>query len=159
MPEAIPPELKHRLRTTLLRCGPFESDRALRATFVDARIAPWRDAIPDNTPSRGRRVDDLIDALCDQSNDRGENALVLFLQTLADRANPGDACHHHLAQLAGELAAVSPDRAGAAEPATPTETGPRYIIHADNSQIGAIGDHARVAGGIHFDPPPRENDA
>jgi hypothetical protein len=41
-------------------------------------------------------------------------------------------------------------------PSRITETGPRYIIHAENSQIGAIGDHARVAGGIHLHaaPPP-----
>jgi hypothetical protein len=39
----MPSELLSRLQATLLRCGPFDSDSALRAVFVDARITPWRD--------------------------------------------------------------------------------------------------------------------
>jgi len=26
----------------------------------------------------------------------------------------------------------------------------KYIIHAENSEIGVIGDNAKITGGIHF---------
>lgn len=89
MPEALPPELEQRLRAALLRCGPFDSDSSLRAVFVDARIAAWRDDIPDNTPSRGKRVAAFIEGLLEQHDNAGNNALALVLHVLADRTPPG----------------------------------------------------------------------
>jgi hypothetical protein len=38
---SIPPDLHNRLYTTLLRCEAFESNDALEALFVDARISQW----------------------------------------------------------------------------------------------------------------------
>jgi hypothetical protein len=43
----IPPELKKRLRETLARCGPFDSNETLTAAFTDDRIYPWRGCVPD----------------------------------------------------------------------------------------------------------------
>ena len=57
----LPSDFSRCLRYTFNRCGPFDSDRTLRAIFVDARIHPWRDAIADNTPSRAARIDALIE--------------------------------------------------------------------------------------------------
>lgn len=100
----FPSELIHRLRETLACCSDLESDRALRALFVDARLAPWRNLIPDNTPNRAVRVNDLINTLYDRTNTAGENALVLFLHILADNTDSADALHAILTFLAEELA-------------------------------------------------------
>ena len=149
MLEFLPPELEQRLRTTLLRCGPFASDRALRAVFVDARIATWRDDIPDNTPSRGKRVAFLIDALMEQSAASGDNALVLFLQVLADRTSPGDACRNQLTQLAAALDGALPATEAPASPGGASTSG-KYNIHIHGGQVGSIGDGAHIEGGINF---------
>ncbi len=149
MPEFLSPELEQRLRATLLRCGPFASDRALRAVFVDARIAAWRDDIPDNTPSRGKRVAFLIDALMEQSAASGDNALVLFLRVLADRASPGDACHNQLAQLAAALEGALPATGASSSPSGASTSG-KYNIHIHGGQVGNIGDSAHIEGGINF---------
>ncbi len=58
---AIPPDLLNRLRDTLARCNSLTSDRAVRDLFVDARLAPWRNRVPENTPDRETRVNALID--------------------------------------------------------------------------------------------------
>ena len=153
MPEAIPAKLEQRLRRTLLRCGPFESDAALCTVFVDARIAGWRDHIPDSTPSRARRVEAFIESLRDRRNANGEEALVLFLHVLADRTPSGDSCRRELATCAAELAALSevtPDEAPPTSQSTP-QAGSKYNITIHGGQIGVIGDGAKIEGGMHFD--------
>lgn len=101
----IPPHLSPRLRSTLLRCAIFASDAQVHALFVDARLHPWRDTIPDAaTPDE--RVDALIDRLYDQQNRQGESALLLFLHVLADRLDPEDANRRRIHDLMEELAYV-----------------------------------------------------
>jgi two-component system NtrC family response regulator len=87
---------------TLIACGPFTDDQALRALFVDARISPWRNQLSQSsTPiSRVRMV---IELLHDQYNDRQENALALFLQVLCDQTDSNTRCFGQLIQLADEL--------------------------------------------------------
>ncbi|MBN2006924.1 MAG: hypothetical protein JXA21_26455, partial [Anaerolineae bacterium] len=149
MPEALPSELEQRLRAALLRCGPFDSDSSLRAIFVDARIAAWRDDIPDNTPSRGKRVAAFIEGLLDQRDNAGNNALALVLHVLADRTPPGDSCHRELAELANAVQnAVIVVSGSPPPPLTPLSA--KYEIHVHGGQIGAIGDNAKIEGGIHF---------
>jgi len=94
--------LYRQLRTTLLSCGPFDSNDQLKAVFVDARISLWRHAIPQ-TGSAAGRADAIIGYLTDQYNTQQENALVLFLRVLSERMDPGDICHHDLAQAADRL--------------------------------------------------------
>lgn len=149
MPEALPPELEQRLRVALLRCGPFDSDRELRAIFVDTRIARWRDDIPDNTPSRGKRVELFIESLVDQRDDAGNNTLALVLRVLADRTPPGDSCHRELAELADAVQNAVVAVPGSPPPPT-TPQGAKYEIHVHGGQIGAIGDNTKIEGGIHF---------
>ncbi len=98
----IPPDLYRRLRNTLLRCGPFDSGRKLRATFIDSRITQWYDRIPVTT-NPVECMDSLISILHDRCNSRQENALVLFLRVLADRSAPGESCRSELIKLASEL--------------------------------------------------------
>lgn len=96
-------DLHQRLQAVLLRCGSFASDRALWMMFVDARLAPWQDALPE-AASPQERVRAVIAALVDQSNAHGENALALLLRVLSENTPPGNACHWDLAELAQEVA-------------------------------------------------------
>ncbi len=98
----LPPDLARRLRDTLTRCGPFDSDRSLRAVFTDARLYPWRDSVPE-ADSRAERVNALIAALLERRDIHGNPALALFVEVLAESVPAGDACHRDLATLAAEL--------------------------------------------------------
>jgi tetratricopeptide (TPR) repeat protein len=100
----ISPILYQKLRKTLLMCGPFESDRDLRITFVDTRLFVWRDRLPEASTATAR-AQNLISFLIDKYNNQGENALVLFLHVLQEQISPNDACHSELATLAYELEA------------------------------------------------------
>lgn len=113
---AILPDLNRRLHEVLSRCGPFDSNAALYTSFTDARIAAWRDRVPDSAYNRAERITALIDALCDQYNTQGNNALVLFLRVLQDTIPAEDACFTDLASLIRDLAPYlapgTPDAAG-----------------------------------------------
>lgn len=99
---ALSRELLADLRETLLSCGPFYSGKALQALFVDARVKPWRNNLPDADSNAGR-VDAVISYLVSRRNRQGENALWLLAQVLQDRTDPEDACHHQLDQIAQRL--------------------------------------------------------
>ena len=91
----IIPGLYSRLRTVLARCGPFTSDKELKALFVDARISGWRGKLRE-ADSSDVRVSLLIDSLCGCYNNAQENALVLFLHVLVDQTDMKDECYHRL---------------------------------------------------------------
>ncbi len=148
--QGLPPDLARRLRETLSRCGPFESDRALRAAFVDARLAPWRDSLPE-ADSRAVRVNALIAALLDRRDIHGNPALVLFVEVLAESVAPGDACHGDLAALAVEMRQeLQREGEVPSAPSAPALHEGKYTIHVHGGQVGAIGDGTHVEGGIHF---------
>jgi CheY-like chemotaxis protein len=93
-----------------LNCGPFATASELNAIFVEKRLVPWRNRLPEaNSPTA--RVEGVIDFLHDQYSNTGENALVLFLRVLSERLDSEDTCHHSLVNLADELEheAKSPD--------------------------------------------------
>ena len=138
---AIPPELTHRLHETLARCNALESDRMLRAVFVDTRLAPWRDRVPENTPDRATRVNLLIAALCDKTN-----ALALLLHVLAEDAHTGDALHGELLDLAQTLEAFPATDLATLIDLTPPHAPRQTIING--GQIGVVGDH--TPGLSHF---------
>ncbi len=145
----IPGDLYERLQAALLRCGPFDSDRALRSLFVDARLSAWRDLLPEAS-SRVERARAIIDALSERANSAGENALVLLLRVLAENTPPGDACRGQLTALAGEVAAtlragVSPGGA----PSAPPPVGPSVF----NQQGQHVGTQINVAGDYYAAPP------
>ena len=145
----ILPELSQRLRDTLVRCSALESDRAMRAIFVDVRLAPWRDHVPENAPNRAARVALLVAALADQTSAHGDNALVLLLDVLAESLSPDNALHNELLALARTLESFP-----ATDVATFAETVPTYASRyttMTGGQVGVIGDNAHVEGGIHFD--------
>jgi hypothetical protein len=90
------------IRSVLLRCGPFHSDRQLSTTFVDERIAPWGNLLYE-ADSQTERVDNLISLLSQRRNNKQENALILFLQVVLDKTHPVDGCHAELVALIDRL--------------------------------------------------------
>ncbi len=104
---SIPPDLSQRLHKTLLRCDSFDSNGALAAVFVDARISQWAADLPEAS-SKGERVRAILKYLADKRNTRGENALVLFLDVLYEPLAPTDALRQGLVVLAAELEQYMP---------------------------------------------------
>lgn len=101
--DGLPSTIYAPLKQALLDCGPFESDDALRAIFVDERLKPWRHSLPQ-APSPTSRAEAIIAFLVDKRRaDTKESALVLLLRVLSERHDPADECHHRLARLAEEL--------------------------------------------------------
>jgi len=103
IPLGLAPDLSARLRSIFTNSIHFASSATLQALFVDTRLSPWHDLIPDNTRNRATRVNGLIHTLYDKTNTAGENALVLFLYVLADHTDPSDAQHDTLTALATDL--------------------------------------------------------
>lgn len=129
----IPADLLNRIRQALLDCGPIDDDRSLRAVFADARLSPWRNRLPQADSPTGR-VDALIDFLHHkQRSDTQANALVLLLQVLNERADPGDACHQQLKELAVELEAAL---TGKSTPGTPPPA-TRALVYGDSTNPAA----------------------
>jgi hypothetical protein len=99
---SITPDLHRRLQETLLNSGFFESGKKLRAIFIDTRINPWRNRLPEANDLQ-ERVLTVIEFMHSKRNDLQENALVLLLRVLSDNIPIGDACHSQLSKLAKEL--------------------------------------------------------
>ncbi|MBN2007192.1 MAG: ATP-binding protein [Anaerolineae bacterium] len=98
----IPPYIRNRLETVLLKCGPFNSDYDLKAAFVDQRLIFWRDELRDAN-SGISRVRTNIDFLYERYNNSGENGLALLLVVLGEQQQVGDSCHNELILLANEI--------------------------------------------------------
>jgi hypothetical protein len=99
----IPSAKYNPLKQALLDCGPFESDGALRAIFVDNRLKPWRDSLPQAS-NPAARAEAIMAFLSDKRRaDTKENALVLLLHVLSERLDAADECHVRLVGLAAEL--------------------------------------------------------
>jgi CheY-like chemotaxis protein len=91
-----------KVHPVLLQCGPFKSDAQLKAVFVDSRIQPWQNQLPDAN-DESDRVSMTINYLYNKKNKSGEDALLLFLAVLCDRVSPETECHQLLAELIDEL--------------------------------------------------------
>jgi len=94
----LPIELYNRCRDTLLKCSEFDSHASLLATFVADELYPFRSGLPDAT-SKGARVDSCLDFLLSKHLTGGRPVLPLFLATLRDRYQAGDALHNELGAL------------------------------------------------------------
>jgi len=101
---SIKADLYQRLQETLLNSGAFENDPQLKAIFVDSRISPWLNQVPQATNPQAR-VQAVIEWLSGQARqDTAENGLVLLLQVLSDHKDQQDKLRHDLRDLAQELA-------------------------------------------------------
>lgn len=102
----ISPDLNARLHDTLSRCGTFDSNRALYALFVDERIIHWKNKIPEAT-NKEERITYLIDALYNQYDTDGANALALFLSVMSDKHSLADSCSSDLRRLSETIDPMS----------------------------------------------------
>jgi hypothetical protein len=105
-PSTISSDLYKRIRQTLLDCGPFESDRQLRAIFAHPNLHPWRNKLPQAN-SQEERVDLFLDQLLEECTAGSERLIAVFLRILSERLDPAMACHHRLAELAHEIEQLS----------------------------------------------------
>lgn len=104
VPDGLPTDLCLRLEQTLLLCGPMRTASQCAAAFVDTRIHPWADLVPDaDSPLERARA--LVAALYAHTNADSENVLVLFLEVIRDLAPATDACNRRLQNLIWDLQA------------------------------------------------------
>jgi hypothetical protein len=92
-------ELTQRCRNTLLKCGEFNSDAALRAVFVTDELYSFRDRLPV-AGNKSERVDKCLEFLLDKRLSNGRPVLPIFLAALRDRYQEGDALRDELGALA-----------------------------------------------------------
>lgn len=98
----LEPNLYRQLQEILLRCDVMQSHRSLTAIFVDSRLTPWRNHLPEAN-SVFERVQTVIETFIDKTNAAGENGLLLLLQVLQDNTPTGDQLHHELGQLVKDV--------------------------------------------------------
>ncbi|MCA9994165.1 MAG: SUMF1/EgtB/PvdO family nonheme iron enzyme [Anaerolineales bacterium] len=102
--DSISPAVYQKLRQTLSKCEAFESNASLRSKFVQAAINPWFNRVPAADSVIGR-VEGVIRLLHDKyREDTEQNALVLFVQILAEQHDPAEAIRDELLQVVHELA-------------------------------------------------------
>ncbi len=101
----VPPDLQQRLCAALIASDYCDDAATLRRLFVDERLAPWRDRLPDADSPRGR-AEAVIAKLWDQHTTGGDNALALLLYTLSECFDSIDARRQTLADLAAECEAA-----------------------------------------------------
>jgi hypothetical protein len=102
--KGIPSELSKPLRETLLQCAELIDPADLRGVLSHELLTPWRDSVPTGGSSR-TRVSSVLSHLADQYRTDGQNALVIFLQVLADNYPEDNRLHGQLLQLAERLQA------------------------------------------------------
>jgi hypothetical protein len=91
------------VQKVLASSAALENNAAIKSQFVNERLRPWRDSVPEGS-SREERAQLLISHLYERYNTRQENALVLFLQVLSSSLHYNDALRGDLEELAIELA-------------------------------------------------------
>ena len=99
----IPAELSSPLKNTLLQCAEFTNTQALQAILAHELLTPWRYSVPMAHTPRAQ-VDMVVAQLADQYRTDGQNALVLFLQILAENYDASNQLHSALLDLATQLA-------------------------------------------------------
>lgn len=100
----IPAELSSPLKNTLLQCVEFANPQALQAILAHELLTTWRYSVPMVNMPRSQ-VDMVVAQLADQYRTDGQNALVLFLQILAENYDASNQLHRDLLDLATQLAA------------------------------------------------------
>ena len=94
----LPNELHKCCRDILLQCIEFDSDASLRTAFVTDELYPFRGGLPE-AASVSARVDATLEYLLPKRLSDGRPVLPLFLSTLRDRYQPGDALRDELGTL------------------------------------------------------------
>lgn len=95
----LPPDLYTQCRTILLQCHEFENHRALRAVFVTDQLFPFRIGLP-SADNPAELVDRCLEYLLGKRLTGRRPVLPVFLATLRDRYEQGDALRDELGALA-----------------------------------------------------------
>lgn len=147
----LPAQLYQRVQAGLSRCSSFDSDRALRALCVDARVARWRDRLPEMTENRTERVRAVIGALIEQFDERGKNALVLLLAVLAENTPPGDILRSELMLLAQEAAILETGEPDAIGGQNANNSGSLLVTATPDVDTSALRKHLRRLDDVQFE--------
>jgi hypothetical protein len=99
----IPAGLSKPLHEALLDCDEVYDASALRAVFRDQSLRPWRARLPTSN-NAATQVSLLLDFLADKYRVDGRNALVMFLQVMAEQPGQDPATAKTLRDLAKHLA-------------------------------------------------------
>jgi hypothetical protein len=99
----IPAGLSKPLHEALLDCDEVYDAGALRAVFRDQSLRPWRARLPTSN-NAATQVSLLLDFLADKYRVDGRNALVMFLQVMAEQPGQDPATAKTLRDLAKHLA-------------------------------------------------------
>jgi hypothetical protein len=111
----LPSEIYRRCRSVFLKCSEFNNDTALLAVFVTDELRPFQHGLPEATNKKDR-VGQCLDFLLHKRLSDGRPVLPLFLTTLRNKYEPGDALRDDLDALAEDTqvalsAAQQPDKA------------------------------------------------
>jgi hypothetical protein len=98
----LPSNLDTQCRNILLRCHEFEDYRSLRTLFIAEPLFAFRIGLP-SADNPADLVDRCLDYLVDKRLRDGRPVLPIFLATLRDRYQPGDALHDDLHTLYGAV--------------------------------------------------------
>lgn len=101
-PSTITPELWEKLCSLVVATGVFDSQLALHSLFKDARLAPWKNQLPETNSLIGR-TDQVLAFLMDRKTADGRNGLVLFLRVLIGRLKPEDFLASQLLEMVGKI--------------------------------------------------------
>jgi hypothetical protein len=101
--QGIPSELSTPLRETLLQCAELSNPQMLQAVFAHESLTPWRYSVPTVGMPRAQ-VNTIIAQLADHYRTDGQNALIFFLEVLAENYDESHQLHHDLLDLAAQLA-------------------------------------------------------
>jgi hypothetical protein len=77
------PELHTAIRQALIRTNAFGSNQDVRSLFIDPRLQPWRNNVPESGSPAGR-ASAVMAYLHDRANVQGQKALALLLQVLGE---------------------------------------------------------------------------
>ncbi|NJN13061.1 MAG: AAA family ATPase, partial [Richelia sp. RM1_1_1] len=98
MSGGLPKELNHRCRQVFLQCDEFKDYDALIAVFVTDELLPFKSEIR-NANNRKQLVDFCLEDLLQKRIKSGKPVLEIFLATLKDKYEVGNALHDELAAL------------------------------------------------------------
>lgn len=100
--------LHDKIRAFLLESDAFRNLDQVENFFDVPTIKPWRHILPEAQGSRQSYVRAFFDSLRCRFNEKGQNALVLFLRVIANDIPKEDAKYGYCLSLASELEAKEP---------------------------------------------------
>lgn len=101
---SLPLHLYSDCQAVLTKCSQLESHSSLKAMFVIAELAPYKDTLPEAQDKKDR-IDKTIDFLISRTIPEAKNnLLLLFIEALAMRYSKGDQLHEDLLALKLKIA-------------------------------------------------------